>query len=685
MNDFDLELEKFDADIKKLDEEILKYEYTDEEIEEKIKELLENNAIEDKVRKLEAEVKKLEESLLEYDQIETESAEILAIEKIGLNFGIKIETSEDRMLWDSDIRNEDHRIEALDKAVDLDVDYSEMSVEDWMELVPRNNYSTFLSNYYKTYYGFYIYFRDQIESRTLKSLKPYENNFYDWFRGIMAEKEAYLLTSNAYDEDRVAGTELEVVLSDYRYICDEHNALYYSNAFSLLNRCWDKADYCLFYNEWKRKLEAAVEEGDVDFIKYVEMVKPLSDEYIPSKLFFNFININSYLTYVGEAYSDEIKEIVCNRIEKEYRETQINFLYQYADVVIGGEPDSPKESMGDRLCLYWPRDISEKFDILPSGFWVRRGDINSKKVRKLIQSCENLIREKNDLPLIGEGWISETILFKQVEAIFDKEQVKKHSSPEFLGRQHYDIYFPDHKVALEYQGIQHFEAIDLFGGEEGLKRTQERDEKKRKISEDNGVKLIEVLPDYDIRDVVKKICMAMNNTDKSVIEKEKILKALSIEEVTRKELKSGKEKLTSISIVKKKTYSNEEKEKARNRLLEIKSRLDEGQWVQFWYLGYQITYAELLEVSEDDVEGMVQKLKLEKLGLDSRDWYAYADVLKKAINYYKKRKMYDEAISITQFAIDNSVKLQEGKSFELRLEELQKKKAKEQGKISKVK
>ena len=117
--------------------------------------------------------------------------------------------------------------------------------------------------------------------------------------------------------------------------------------------------------------------------------------------------------------------------------------------------------------------------------------------------------------------------------------------------------------------------------------------------------------------------------------------------------------------------------------MEIKSRFDEGQWVKFWYLGHQITYAELLEISEDDVAEIVQKLKISKVELDPKAQYSYAEVLKKAINYYKKRKMYDQAIDITQFAIDNSINLQDGKSFELRLEELQKKKVKE--KISKVK
>lgn len=45
-------------------------------------------------------------------------------------------------------------------------------------------------------------------------------------------------------------------------------------------------------------------------------------------------------------------------------------------------------------------------------------------------------------------------------------------------------------VAIEYQGKQHFEAIDYFGGEEAFKELQRRDEEKRILSENNGVKLV---------------------------------------------------------------------------------------------------------------------------------------------------------------------------------------------------
>jgi hypothetical protein len=55
-------------------------------------------------------------------------------------------------------------------------------------------------------------------------------------------------------------------------------------------------------------------------------------------------------------------------------------------------------------------------------------------------------------------------------------------------------------VALEYHGIQHFQPVEFFGGEEGFQRTQGRDERKRKLCASNSVRLIEIAYYHDIDD-----------------------------------------------------------------------------------------------------------------------------------------------------------------------------------------
>ena len=55
-----------------------------------------------------------------------------------------------------------------------------------------------------------------------------------------------------------------------------------------------------------------------------------------------------------------------------------------------------------------------------------------------------------------------------------------------------DFFLPKHNVVIEFNGIQHYEPRELFGGEKGLKRTQNSDNLKREFCSINGIRLLEV-------------------------------------------------------------------------------------------------------------------------------------------------------------------------------------------------
>ena len=122
----------------------------------------------------------------------------------------------------------------------------------------------------------------------------------------------------------------------------------------------------------------------------------------------------------------------------------------------------------------------------------------------------NLLLESLSLPRIGEGWISETKLFYQIKERFSNEIVMQHWKPKWLGRQHFDIYFPVLNIAVEYQGKQHFEAVDYFGGEESFKQNLVRDKMKKELAKQNNCELIFVEPDYDILDIYTLINSSKN-------------------------------------------------------------------------------------------------------------------------------------------------------------------------------
>lgn len=125
--------------------------------------------------------------------------------------------------------------------------------------------------------------------------------------------------------------------------------------------------------------------------------------------------------------------------------------------------------------------------------------------KELSKTAENKAREDLGIPLIGEGWVSETELFRKLETHFAQTKVMQHGQPIWLGRQHYDIWFPNWKIAIEYHGKQHFEPVEFFGGKEAYLKNVERDERKIKLSTKNGVKLIVVTESYDLSDVITEI------------------------------------------------------------------------------------------------------------------------------------------------------------------------------------
>ena len=111
-------------------------------------------------------------------------------------------------------------------------------------------------------------------------------------------------------------------------------------------------------------------------------------------------------------------------------------------------------------------------------------------VNRIAYEAENEIRKKMNYPPIGKPSLTETKLYQLVKSVFEDYELIHHARPSFLGRQHLDIYIPKFKLAIEYQGEQHFKPIDFWGGVEGLKASQKRDEKKREICKRHGIAIV---------------------------------------------------------------------------------------------------------------------------------------------------------------------------------------------------
>lgn len=130
---------------------------------------------------------------------------------------------------------------------------------------------------------------------------------------------------------------------------------------------------------------------------------------------------------------------------------------------------------------------------------------NLDVIKNIAKEAENFARKEMGVPQIGEGWIAETELFRKLEVEFSTTTVIQHGQPKWLGRQHFDVWFPNWKIAIEYHGKQHFEPVDFFGGAEAYEKTVERDLRKIKTAKGNGVQLLVVTENYDFDGLVKAI------------------------------------------------------------------------------------------------------------------------------------------------------------------------------------
>lgn len=138
-------------------------------------------------------------------------------------------------------------------------------------------------------------------------------------------------------------------------------------------------------------------------------------------------------------------------------------------------------------------DIAEKEGKVPL-------EVSSALLRS--HEPENLVRQRYGLPLVGEGWISETCLYKILKELFPKNQVTHHGTAEWLGNMHLDIYMPELKIAFEYQGRQHKVPIEYFGGKEGFETIKARDKKKLQLCQANEVKLFYIYEGQDFSEEV---------------------------------------------------------------------------------------------------------------------------------------------------------------------------------------
>lgn len=102
--------------------------------------------------------------------------------------------------------------------------------------------------------------------------------------------------------------------------------------------------------------------------------------------------------------------------------------------------------------------------------------------------------DKYEYVIPENKWKSEQLVYELAKQLYPKYTVFYQYRPEYLkvsnSQLSYDVYIAKKRVAIEYQGKQHFEPVKIFGGEEAFEKQKKRDELKRKLSVQNNIKLV---------------------------------------------------------------------------------------------------------------------------------------------------------------------------------------------------
>lgn len=158
-----------------------------------------------------------------------------------------------------------------------------------------------------------------------------------------------------------------------------------------------------------------------------------------------------------------------------------------------------------------PIDIKNKLNDIYPNLKISINENTDVRIKSIIEcECKEHGKFKKELRLLlgGHGCYGCSPKSKGEESIrsflcdnnikFERE--KSFESCKSLVKLRFDFYLPDIKTLIEYNGKQHYESVEFFGGDESLNLIKLRDNIKEKWADDNNFKLIIIKYDESIED-----------------------------------------------------------------------------------------------------------------------------------------------------------------------------------------
>ena len=284
-------------------------------------------------------------------------------------------------------------------------------------------------------------------------------------RGIETGKNDFYFKQNPYTFKQVAlfweSRELSIIPTRLYYI-----KLYVNRNQVPMRVC--NMDWIKGYDE---SLEVGKEE---DFNFNVELAYDLMEEVLventKSFMVSAFCGYNPSSTWPARAYFKLIVEI------------EVVALDLFLHSGLSNLTDFGKNHIDEVRQAFLNIINTNRIDITPLF-------INKPKVLFISREAENQVRDKNNIRAVGDAYVNEVLLSNIILSIFP-DSIRQYRA-KWLGKYILDIFIPSKKIAIEYQGEQHYKPVKRFGGETKLNSQMMRDEIVRMKCKQNGILLIE--------------------------------------------------------------------------------------------------------------------------------------------------------------------------------------------------
>ena len=196
--------------------------------------------------------------------------------------------------------------------------------------------------------------------------------------------------------------------------------------------------------------------------------------------------------------------------------TKVNIICKRHNIIFCQRPDSHLRGIGCSICgeekfkITQSKKIDkviEDFNIIHSydyNYTLMKYKNAHTKILISCKKCGNIFRQTPNTHLrCGCPVCKESKGEKNIEKYFIEnniifERQRKFNNCINKSKLLFDFYLHEYNICVEYDGLQHFKPIKLFGGDAGLKLRKINDEIKNKFCAENNIYLLRIKYDENV-------------------------------------------------------------------------------------------------------------------------------------------------------------------------------------------